>query len=65
MGFTAPEIIEGKQYDYACDVYSLGSLLYMLCTYECPSLLEAVKPIPEEYSGFINSIVLALLSKKP
>jgi len=34
--FTAPEVIDGV-YDVRSDVYSLGALLYLLCTHFAPA----------------------------
>ena len=32
----APEIIEGKEYDYKCDLWSIGVMIYQMCFNEYP-----------------------------
>ena len=51
--FTAPEVLQGKEYNYEADVYSLGVLFYELLSRSVPysgpdrkSILEAMKKSP-------------------
>lgn len=30
--YTAPEIWNGQKYDYKCDIWALGCIIYELCT---------------------------------
>lgn len=71
----SPEICENKPYTYKSDVWSLGCVLYELCTLEhafcADNLLGLVykivqdkhAPIPETYSDELKLIVEALLQK--
>jgi len=34
--YISPEIIEGKRYDFFSDIWSIGVILYELCTLELP-----------------------------
>ena len=44
-GYTAPEVLMGKPYDFKCDVFSMGCLLYALITANLPFLA----PLKEDY----------------
>ncbi|GAB1221997.1 hypothetical protein ENUP19_0088G0027 [Entamoeba nuttalli] len=73
--YLSPEICEGIPYDYKSDMWSLGCILYELCTLTrafCGSnvadvirkILKVNPPkIPEIYSSTIQMIVDNLLSK--
>ncbi|KAG1693234.1 hypothetical protein DVH05_023699 [Phytophthora capsici] len=40
--WTAPEVLDGRQYTQKADIYSFGVLLSQLATYECSSLEHSV-----------------------
>ena len=44
--YTAPEIWSGKKYDYKCDIWSLGVLIYEMC---CLKMPFAAKDFPSLY----------------
>lgn len=41
--YNAPELHNGEEYSKACDVWSLGIVLYEICTYEIP--FKSIKEI--------------------
>ena len=47
------------------DVYSLGCVLYMLCTFSHPRLTEENEPISAIYSDELREMIAKLLKKKP
>ena len=71
----SPEICENKAYTYASDIWSLGCLLYELCTlehaFQADNLLGLVfkivkdqaEPIPSRYTPELAGIVKTMLSK--
>lgn len=76
--YESPEVIEGKEYDSSADMWSLGVLLYELCTLALPfdesSLLRfqravqrgKYKPIPAwRCPAEISEIVYSLLNLNP
>src|SRR5262249_50868992 len=78
--YMAPEQVLGQAIDPRCDLFSLGCLLYRLCTGKLPfkgkdtiSTLMAVasdKPIPirdlnPEIPPALDGLVMRLLAKKP
>lgn len=40
--YMAPEVIQGKQYGFKCDIWSLGIILYELCTLQHPDKVLGV-----------------------
>ena len=36
MGFTAPEVLDGENYDSKCDIFSLGCIIYSLMSGATP-----------------------------
>ena len=75
--FTAPEIWNQKPYDYKCDIWSLGCILYEMATLHVPFLgldmkelyqniiNSEYKPIPKIYSKELNEIIKLTLNKNP
>ena len=35
-GYTAPEVLRGKQYGLGCDIWSVGALMHLLLSYRVP-----------------------------
>ena len=75
--FTAPEIWEQKAYDYKCDIWSLGCILYEMTSLHVPFLgldmqelyqnIMSLKysPIPKCYSKELGEIIKIILNKNP
>lgn len=75
--YLAPEIWQNKLYDYKCDVFSLGCVLYEVASLKMPfeagSLQELYKKlmrgvierIPPRYSDDLYSFIKLLLARDP
>lgn len=75
--YLSPEIIENKPYNFASDIWSLGVVLYELCTLKPPFNAENLKylalkiikgvyvPIPSQYSKDMRKLIESLLKKDP
>lgn len=75
--YMAPEIWGGKKYDAACDVWSLGAVIYELAALEPPfqgnSLMQLRRaitagryaPLPSSYSPQLSRIVAQMLTVDP
>lgn len=75
--YLSPEICEGKGYNSKTDVWSLGCILYELCTlkhaFHANNLNQLlmniirgrVSPIPSKFSQNLRTLVEALLQKDP
>ena len=79
--YTAPEIWEEEPYNYKCDIWSIGCLIYEMATLNLPfkgdtikSLYEnimskKIEPIPDFYSEDLKKIINYMLifdpSKRP
>ena len=67
FGFMSPEVIKGADYSMKSDIYSLGALLYYMCTQgTTPDVTEAYKPIDEaRFSPRLCTLVCQMLEKDP
>lgn len=75
--YLSPEIIEGREYTFKTDLWSLGVILYEMCALTPPFkannlsflALKIVKgnytPIPSCYSAELSNIIAKLLSVDP
>lgn len=75
--YLAPEIWNNEVYDYKCDIFSLGCVLYEMAALEVPfkanSIHELfakitkgdVPPIPSKYSSLLFTCMKAFLKKDP
>ncbi|CAG9318501.1 unnamed protein product [Blepharisma stoltei] len=73
--YLAPEICKGEPYDNKADIWSLGCIVYELCTlrrpFEGENLIAVVNsiinnepnPIPDKYSQNLKNLVSSMLSK--
>ena len=73
--YLSPEIIENKPYNFSSDMWSLGVVLYELCTLKPPFNAENLKylalkivkgiynPIPAQYSKDLRKLIEVLLKK--
>ena len=75
--YLAPEVWEDRPYDYKCDIWSLGCIIYELCTTVPPfrgtsfkELYNNIKsgeynPISREYSQDLKQIIRMMLVTNP
>ena len=75
--YTAPEIWNDQPYDYKCDIWSLGCIIYEMATLSLPftgdnieTLYENImskklKPIPDFYSENLKNIIMNMLTFDP
>jgi serine/threonine protein kinase len=69
--YIAPEVLNGEAYDCRADIYSLGCLLFEMCTLKKPtdSYYKIIRdhrvPIPSEYSTGLANLVSSMLSGNP
>ncbi|DBA02037.1 TPA: LOW QUALITY PROTEIN: hypothetical protein N0F65_000284, partial [Lagenidium giganteum] len=75
--YMSPEVCESKPYSYASDVWSLGCVLYEMCTtkhaFDGPNILTLIikivqqefAPLPPHYDQAVTDILTLLLKKNP
>lgn len=71
--YSAPELLNGETYSFACDIWSVGCIIYEMATLSLPftgnkkELLNNInndkkqKPIPNFYSKYLKSIINDML----
>lgn len=80
-GYTAPEVLQEKNYSFACDVWSLGCILFALLAgmmpFDCQSNYEQIKhktlneplefdpAIWDKYSVHSHKLIKRMLRKNP
>eukprot|EP00826_Nyctotherus_ovalis_P020286 TRINITY_DN1635_c0_g10_i1.p1 TRINITY_DN1635_c0_g10~~TRINITY_DN1635_c0_g10_i1.p1 ORF type:complete len:527 (+),score=113.99 TRINITY_DN1635_c0_g10_i1:200-1780(+) len=75
MYYSCLEVIQGKNYNFSADIWSVGCLLHELCCFELPCsetdqdefvkrLSEKYDPsaIPEEYSAELKMLIVSMLN---
>ena len=75
--YIAPEIWDNQKYDYKCDLWSLGCIIYELCNKVAPfrgtnfkALIDNIKsgkynPISQRYSQDLKQIISMMLITNP
>lgn len=75
--YMPPEICQGKPYIWSCDIWSMGVVLFEMCTkrvpFEAPDLRSLVlmiirDPVPElplEYSDGLNELCRRMMDRDP
>lgn len=75
--YMSPEVCNNESYTYKSDIWSLGCVLYELCTFTKPFWAESFaglalkilnhrpETLPEAYSNEMKRLVFWLLEKKP
>ena len=67
--YAAPELLKERKYGYKTDIWSLGCILFELCTlkqfYNCISLEYDMHNLEESYSGHISKLIYDLLNNNP
>lgn len=75
--YLSPEICLGRRYNTKSDIWSLGCILYEMCTLKHPFdsnsinglIMKITKakqaPIPKQYSAKLHALVDTLLAKQP
>ena len=74
--YMSPELVKGLPYTFKSDIWSLGVILYELCTLQIPFEGQNIfqlgkqitnsqpKPLPAFYSEMTKSLVAAMLEKR-
>ena len=71
QGYMSPEILEGQSYSFKSDIWSIGCVLYFLCSLKLPFEPEEFgtvvykdhEPISATYSVKVRRLVDMLLAK--
>ena len=75
--YLAPEVWEDRPYDYKCDIWSIGCIIYELCClvppFRATSLKELYRviktgwylPIPKDYSNELKIVITWMLNTNP
>ena len=75
--YLAPEVWEDRPYDYKCDLWSIGCIIYELCCLVPPFRATSLKdlyrvirsgyyiPIPKEYSNELKIVISWMLNTNP
>ena len=75
--YLAPEVWEDKSYNYKCDIWSIGCIIYELCCLVPPfratslkELYRAIRtgyyiPIPKEFSNDLKVVISWMLNTNP
>ena len=73
--YTAPEIWNKKKFNYKCDIWSIGCIIYEMASLSLPFSLDSnkmldfkdgkIKPIPEFYSSKLKSVINDMLALDP
>lgn len=73
--YISPEVCKGEPYDYKADIWSLGCILYELCSLKHPFegenlanvinniLSKAPETLPDHYSETLTSTIFEMLNK--
>ena len=65
-GYIPPEILYGKEFDFKCDIYSLGMTIFKLMNFSLPSNNNSDKiTLNEYYSKELRNLVMRMISKNP
>ena len=76
IDYLAPEIIDGKNYSFEADIWSLGVTFYELMTFEKPFkgnfpaiflkiMKDEIEPINDFYSKEFRNLIYSMLNKDP
>ena len=64
--YASPEITEGRAHDFETDIWSLGSILYELCTLQDPAMIDKqgkqdLNNLLPSFSAGLNNLLSELL----
>ena len=71
-GYVAPEILANKEYDFKCDIFSLGHTMYYLMNFELPDKKKvaynkrlSLQITMQNYDSNLISLVIKMFSEDP